>query len=226
MRNKIDVSYEGWLNEEKMTDVLTEIIKDLSGELLPCGLKKGAKKYKEGTQIKIEGSKSRYDFGFKYNDKKYLVEFDGNYQGVGHYNNAENIYKDYCKNKLATNNGYKIIRFPFWLQLSNETFKILFGFDCGCNIINNFPNGFITNTSLNPASFCALGLDRFLDEFDKLSEGLKLEVLVSLQVKSDRLKIPLKFIWDDERIEKIKSHPDYKATYDTIKLFADNWNKK
>ena len=125
MTNRKKIFYEGWLNEEKMTNVLTEIIKELNGKLLPCGYKKSAKKYKDGTQIELEGSKSHYDFGFIYNNEKYLVEFDGNYQGVGHYNNAENVYKDYCKNELAKNNDYKIIRFPFWLQLNNETFKIL-----------------------------------------------------------------------------------------------------
>lgn len=224
MKNKKSVSYEGWLNEEKMTNILTQIIMELKGELLPCGYSVNAKRYKEGTQIKLEGSKSRYDFGFIYKNENYLVEFDGNYQGVGHYNNAENCYKDYCKNKLAEENGYKIIRFPFWLQLNNKTFEILFGFKPGVNIENNFPNGFITNSSLNPASFCSIGLERFLKEFNNLSEDLKLEVLVSLQVKSDRLNIPIKYFWDNERIENAKSHLEYKSTYERIKKFADDWN--
>jgi len=222
MINRKSVSYDGWLNEEKMTNVLTQIVKELKGTLLPCGYKKSAKKYKEGTQIKLKGSRSRYDFGFEYKNEKYLVEFDGNYQGVGHYNNAENVYKDYCKNKLAKKNGYKIIRFPFWLQLNNETFKILFSFDCNCLIDSNFPNGFITNKSLNPASFCTLGLERFLNEFNKLSEQLKLEVLVSLHVKSHRLNIPIKYIWDNKRTEKAKLNSEYKLTYEKIKSFADN----
>lgn len=224
MKNRKRISYNGWLNEEKMSDVLTQIVKELKGELLPCGYKVGCKKYKEGTQIKLQGSNSHYDFGFSYNNIKFLLEFDGNYQGVGHYNNAENCYKDDCKNKLAENNGYKIIRFPYWLQLNNSTFEILFGFDCGCNIINNFPNGFITNTSLNPASFCKLGLERFSKELEGLSEQLRFEVFVSLQVKSDRLNIPLKYIWDDERITNAKLNPNYHALYDKIKIFADNWN--
>lgn len=221
-----NISYDGWLNEEKLSNVLSQIVEQLEGELLPCGYKKGCKKHKEGTQIKLQGSKSLYDFGFIYNNTRYLVEFDGNYQGVGHYNNAENCYKDDCKNRLAENNGYKIIRFPYWLQLNNDTFETLFGFDCGCEIVNNFPNGFITNTSLNPASYCKLGLERFLKELEKLSERLRFEVFVSLQVKSDRLDIPLKYIWDDERVEKAKLAPNYKATYSKIKKFADNWNSQ
>jgi hypothetical protein len=225
MKRKI-ISYDGWLSEEKLSNVLSQILEELEGELLPCGYKKGCKKYKEGTQIKLQESRSHYDFGFSYNNDKYLVEFDGNYQGVGHYNNAENCYKDDCKNILAESNGYKIIRFPYWLQLNNDTFETLFGFDCGCDIINNFPNGFITNTSLNPASFCKLGLERFLKELEKLSEQLRFEVFVSLQVKSDRLNIPLKYIWDDERIESVKSNPNYEATYNRIRLFADNWNSQ
>lgn len=209
-----------------MSDVLTKVVEELKGELLPCGYKKGRNKYKEGTQIKLPSSKSRYDFGFIYNDIKYLVEFDGNYQGVGHYNNAENCYKDDCKNELALKNGYKIIRFPYWLQLNNSTFEILFGFDCGCNIVNDFPNGFITNKSLNPASFCKLGLERFSKEINKLSDELRFEVFVSLKVKSDRLNVQLKYIWDDNRIVEIQSHHNYNDTYNRIKIFADNWNSK
>jgi hypothetical protein len=226
LKNRKDISYKGWLNEDKMSDVLTKVVKELKGELLLCGYKLGQKKYKEGTQIKLPGSKSHYDFGFTYNDIKYLVEFDGNYQGVGHYNNAENCYKDDCKNELAIINGYEIIRFPYWLQLNNSTFEILFGFDCGCNIVNDFPNGFITNSSLNPASFCKLGLERFLKEINKLSDELKFEVFVSLKVKSDRLNVPIKYIWDDNRILEIQSHPTYKDTYNRIKEFADKWNTK
>lgn len=226
MSNWKSITYTGWLNEEKMSIVLKEVVKEIRGELLPCGYKENAKRYNEGTQIKLTGSTSYYDFGFTYNGTKYLVEFDGNYRGVGHYNYAENCYKDEIKNELAKLNGFKIIRFPYWLQLSNLTFILLFGFDCGCNIVNNFPNGFITNDCLNPASFCKLGSERFEKELSVLNDEIQFEVLVSLKVKSDRLNVPMKYIWDDSRMKELHLNKAYNETYARIKKFADDWNKR
>ena len=225
MTNKKIISYEGWLNEEKLVNTLTEVVKEINAKLLPCGFNKTASKYKEGTQIKLLDSKSKYDFGFSYNKKKNLVEFDGNYQGVGHYNNSEICYKDDLKNDLAKKQGYEIVRFPFWLQLDNETFEHLFGFNPSCEIKNKFPHGFITNSSLNPASFCPLGLKRFEDELNKLLEKIKFEILVSLKVKSDRLNIPIKYVWENELLNKINSIQNYGELYNKIKYFADDFNK-
>lgn len=222
---KNSVSYDGWLNEQKLVDTLTVIVGHLNGQLLPCGFRETAKKYKLGTQIKLPGSRSKYDFGFSYNNKKYLVEFDGNYQGVGHYNNAENCFKDDQKNELAISNGYEIIRVPFWLQLDNDTFELLFGFKANCKIENNFPHGFITNSSLNPASFCELGMVRFKNEFDILLEDIKFDILVSLRVKSDRLCIPIKYLWDNQLLRDVVDKPNYKKRYKEIKEFADEFNK-
>jgi hypothetical protein len=218
------ISYEGWLNEKKLVDTLTAVVSKLNGELLPCGYGRSAKRYRPGTQIKLPGSRSRFDFGFLFDNQGYLVEFDGNYQGVGHYNNAQNCYKDDLKNALAELQGFKIIRVPYWLQLDNQTFEVLFNFESPCNIENNFPHGFITNSSLNPASFCELGMKRFNRELNLLPDAVRFDVLVSLRVKSDRLGIPLKYVWDSDLLNDIENQIGYQEKYDEVKRFADEFN--
>ena len=66
------------------------------------------------TEYKIGKSDFRYDFYFRLNDKKYLIEMDG-YYGHGHIDTtnkttAEQILIDKEKDSLAENNGYILIR--------------------------------------------------------------------------------------------------------------------
>lgn len=129
-----------------------------------------------GEEIKI--GKYRYDFGYIYNSVKWLVEFDG-YQ---HYTDALQIRRDEIKTKLANDNGFVLIRFPYWLQLTTQTLKLFFNIDG--EVIQNYPHGFIDKKAVLSASFCELGIERFLDELKTLPSNIQEDVYISLHKKS------------------------------------------
>jgi hypothetical protein len=198
--------------------IFKEVVNELNGTLLSRGDKKDTK----GTEIRLYGANNKRggyyqcDFGFEYEGNKYIVEFDG----PGHYKENKKCLEDENRDKLAQEQGYRIIRLPYWLILSNEVFKHFFGFDCGCNIIPDFPNGFISDKLKNtPDYFCKRGLERFKKELNELPEQLRLEVIISLIIKSERFDdISLKdFKLGTEIFDEARSNPVYPEKYEKIK---------
>jgi hypothetical protein len=104
----------------------------------------------------------------------FLVEYDGD----EHYRHSLKIKGDHEKDKLARQNKMSLIRVPYWVQLDNTTVRHYFGFEG--EIKQNFPHGFIT-TKHFPASFCELGIMRFLQELQSLPMLVKTAVLQSLR---------------------------------------------
>ena len=67
---------------------------------------------------------------------------------------------------------------PYWVQLDNITVRHYFGVEA--EIGQNFPHGFIT-TKYFPASFCELGIARFIQELQSLPTQVKTAVVDSLR---------------------------------------------
>lgn len=111
------------------------------------------------TQVRVEKTRKRWDYVCKKNDETYVVEFDGS----RHYMFSLVIKSDMEKDEIATKLGYKIVRIPYFIQLTNETFEYFFGFKTKEHIEQDFPHGFIASKDF-PASFCPLGLIRYHDE--------------------------------------------------------------
>ena len=107
---------------------------------------------------------------------KITIEFDG-YQ---HYTSSSVIYKDSLKDKIYQDSGYKCIRIPYFIQLSDTVIKELFSINC--NYIQTFPHGFIADksTMILPADFCELGVKRFKEDLEKFS-FIKKDIIISLK---------------------------------------------
>jgi hypothetical protein len=149
---------KGYLTESRLAEVILE--------LAPEGFVR---------EFKLTG-RGGYRWDFKYvstDGTTTLVEYDGD----EHYRNTLVIRADRAKTRIATEAGFRLIRFPYWLQLDSFTLRHVFGFEA--EIVQNFPHGFIT-TKLFPGSFCPMGLVRFESEFDALPESLKVAVGRSL----------------------------------------------
>jgi hypothetical protein len=162
-----EILINGYLTQNKLFDILLKIFREenLIGSELPA----------------IPGTRSRFDMAFKKDGKIYIVEMDGNY----HYQNSLSIKADRIKDVWAlSQEGYVIIRIPYWVQLNTQTFVHYFGFEPGYEIKTNFPHGFI-RTRILPASFCDMGIKRFDLELKKLPDNVRAEVLESLQNKVD-----------------------------------------
>lgn len=120
-------------------------------------------------------------------DSNIIVEFDG----YKHYNDAKTILRDRIKDKEFKNLGFKIIRWPYFIQLSSSSIKYYFNLDL--NYHQTYPHGFIDSKALLPADFNSLGVSRFYSELEDLPEDIKFEILDSLFILSTKLDSDLIF---------------------------------
>jgi len=142
-----------------------------------------------GTEIQVApGSLLRWDMAYQRDRQRVVVEFDGE----AHYRNSLRIKVDSEKDIVAKTNGHRVVRIPYWVQLTTETLK--YYFDLDAEIIQEFPHGFISKKNrILPASFCELGVARFKRELKALPTAVKQDVLSSLRerAKEHRLKYVL-----------------------------------
>jgi len=151
------VRIEGYLTQSKLEEVLQEIVGDAW----------------LGAELVVPGTRRRWDMAFSHNGCTTIVEYDGD----EHYCNTLKIKADLEKDRAAAGMGYRVVRIPYWVQLTKDTLHHYFGFDA--EIEQDFPHGFIT-TKIFPASFCPLGIRRFLREIEALPAGVRDSVLASL----------------------------------------------
>lgn len=101
---------------------------------------------------------------------KIIVEFDG----LQHYSNPINIINDRQSTKLYQNLGYKVVRIPYFIQLTNKSVKQLFNVDVKEEL---FPKGIASLTiegHNTPAFLCPAGIKRMIEEFSKFPDQYKI----------------------------------------------------
>ncbi|MFC1896841.1 hypothetical protein ACFL0Q_09355 [Thermodesulfobacteriota bacterium] len=152
------VTIEGYLTERKLAEALAHITGDAW----------------LGKQVKVPGTRMRWDMAFSHESSTLVVEYDGD----EHYRNSIKIKGDMAKDQAARDLGYSVVRFPYWVQLDTCTLGHFFGL--GATIVQDFPHGFIT-TKLFPASYCELGVERFARELDGLPSHVQAAVTQSIQ---------------------------------------------
>jgi hypothetical protein len=120
----------------------------------------------------INGKSCRKRPDYRSESLKLIVEFDG----LPHYQNPETIEKDYETTKLYESAGYKVVRVPYFIQLSNKAVKTLFGVDVKEELFDeNIPSlGIKGNCS--PACLCSAGVERMAKEFKLFPEQYKTNV--------------------------------------------------
>jgi hypothetical protein len=156
MQAKIAIA--GYLVQSKLAAALSTIVGD--GWL--------------GSELKLPSSRRRWDMAYRLANKTTVVEFDGD----AHYRDPLKIKVDVEKDAVAKSLGYKVVRVPYWVQLTSET--LLHYFELEAEIEQDFPHGFI-KTKLFPASFCELGAERFSREMVDLPETVRTAVCQSLR---------------------------------------------
>lgn len=110
-----------------------------------------------------------------------IVEFDG----YAHYTQASRILADKAKDRLYSEAGYKIIRIPYFIQLSRSTCKTMFNVDL--DIAQVYPHGFIDKKCTLPADFCELGIERFKLDMSRFANEAE-EIINSLKTKTAKSK--------------------------------------
>jgi len=106
---------------------------------------------------------------------KLIIEFDG----VGHYQNEQTIKDDEEKDKMYREYGYKVVRIPYFIQLTNDVIEKMFGVKMSQLMFDPQIPSFIIKdkTSKNtPKHMCTLGIRRMAKEFMKYPEQYKVNI--------------------------------------------------
>jgi hypothetical protein len=158
------VKYEGYLTQQKLSALLREALKDKYDLFME--------------ERKVAGKpRCRWDMYMTFsNGREIAVEFDGDQ----HYRDTLVMKLDLEKDDLADEAGIEVVRIPYWVQLTDDTAKHYFDdlFD-GIHIEQDYPHGFI-KSKIFPASYCALGVERFMAELHDLPEKEFVDVVTNL----------------------------------------------
>ncbi len=157
------VAITGYLTQRKLEAGLLQIVGDA---------------WQGSERRVIKGRNLWWDMVFRGPEGIVAVEYDGD----EYYRNALKIKVDREKDDLARSNGVQVVRIPYWIQLTTVTLKHYFGIDRG--LAQDFPHGFIT-TKIFPASYCELGVARFLEELGSLPSEVHAAVAQSLSDRAD-----------------------------------------
>ena len=112
------------------------------------------------------GKKNKFRPDYRSDQLKMIIEFDG----LPHYQNVDIIIKDEEKNKIYEANGYKVVRIPYFIQLTNEVVYQLFGVKVKEKLFDPCIPSLGVNGRYSPAFLCPLGITRMAKEFIKFSQ--------------------------------------------------------
>ncbi len=101
-----------------------------------------------------------------------IVEFDG----LQHYKNPVTIARDSVNQTIYEGNGYKVVRIPYFIQLTNEVVKQLFGVDVNEPL---FPENLPSMGPLGrntPAFCCPAGLFRMANELKQFPQQMEINI--------------------------------------------------
>lgn len=97
---------------------------------------------------------------------KLIIEFDG----LPHYQNPDTILKDIYNTKVYQENGYKVVRIPYFIQLTNEVVKNMFNVEVKEELFKTGIPSISIEERCTPAFLCPMGIDRMASEFLKYPE--------------------------------------------------------
>lgn len=150
------VTVEGYLVQDKLAEALRAIVGEANWR---------------GQEVRLPVGHRRWDMSHAFDNRITVVEFDGDQ----HYHDTLKIKADVEKNGIADQHGFRVVRIPYWVRLTTETLAHYFGLSA--TVQQTFPHGFIA-TKIFPASFCALGVERFMRELDALPLAVRAAYVV------------------------------------------------
>ena len=114
----------------------------------------------------INGTLYRSRPDFRSEKLKLIVEFDG----LQHYTKPDIIEKDIKTTELYQNFNYKVVRIPYFIQLTNKAVKTLFGVDVTEMLFDESIPSLGIEGQNTPAYLCPAGLIRMAKEFKMFPE--------------------------------------------------------
>lgn len=112
----------------------------------------------------LKGTSIRPDY--RNEELKLIVEFDG----LQHYTKLDTILKDISNTHIYQNDGYKVVRIPYFVQLTNEVVEKLFRRKVDVELFDPSIPSFSVEAAVTPAYVTPLGLRRMAEYFTILPE--------------------------------------------------------
>lgn len=113
-----------------------------------------------------EGIMSRKRPDYRSKSLKIIVEFDG----IQHYTNPDKIVNDIENAEFYSHLGYKVVRIPYFIQLTNKAVKQLFNVDVKEELFDETIPSIGVKGKNTPAYLCGAGVYRMAEEFRKFPE--------------------------------------------------------
>lgn len=112
-----------------------------------------------------------------------IVEFDG----LQHYQNPDKIRVDEDNTKIYESFGYKVVRIPYFIQLTNEVVREMFGIKVKeCLFPKDIPS--IGPKGKNtPAYCCPAGIFRMAKEFNRFPQQYEVNMKALLEMDDELL---------------------------------------
>ena len=128
-----------------------------------------------------KGCRNRPDY--RSEELKLIVEFDG----LPHYQKPDVIIKDELNTEKYTKMGYKVVRIPYFIQLTNKAVKQLFGVDVVIPLFKEGIPSLTVEDMCTPAYLCPLGIKRMAKELRLFPEQLESNIRYLKEYNNDKL---------------------------------------
>ena len=121
----------------------------------------------------IPNSGRRFRPDWRSESLKLIVEFDG----LQHYQSPTEIMKDNERTGFYESLGYKVVRIPFFIQLSNYAVEKMFGVIVAEPLFNEtlYPSMNVGD-KCTPAFMCPAGIERMAKEIKEFPEQCKVNI--------------------------------------------------
>lgn len=124
------------------------------------------------TGLILNNKKLRKRPDYRSDKLKLIIEYDG----LPHYQKPDIILKDYSDTKLYERFGYKVVRIPYFIQLTRSSVKQIFDVDCDFELFSeNVPSLNIESCN-TPAYLCNAGIIRMANEFRLFPEQYQVNI--------------------------------------------------
>lgn len=119
----------------------------------------------------LNGKKRRLRPDYRSEKLKLIIEFDG----MPHYTSLGRILSDIFNTADYEQAGYKVVRIPYFIQLTQDVVKTLFGRDVGPLFDEAFPSMGVAYKN-TPAFIIGAGIKRMAKEFLKFPQQYTVNV--------------------------------------------------
>jgi hypothetical protein len=114
----------------------------------------------------VDGTNFRSRPDYRSEELKLIIEFDG----LQHYTKPDIIEKDIKNTERYKSFGYKVVRIPYFIQLTNKAVKTLFNVDVSEELFDGKISSLGIKGQNTPAYLCPAGVRRMAEEFKKFPD--------------------------------------------------------